>query len=94
MQAGQLTRALEAGDFETAERVAIEYGESVAAQMQTSDDTAGKAVVLRQALDTLNNCLHLARVLRAHLAAEVRANSPALEYQPAASEDRHWQFEA
>ena len=86
MQAGQLTRALEAGDFETAERIAIEYGESVAA--------SGNAAVLRQALDTLNDCLHLTRVLRAHLAAEVRANSPALEYQPAASEDRHWQFEA
>jgi hypothetical protein len=94
MQAEQLTRALEAGDFEMAEHIAIEYAASVAAQMQTSDDTAGKAVVLRQALDTLNNGLHLARVLRAHLAAEVRANSPALEYQRAASEGRHWQFEA
>jgi hypothetical protein len=86
MQAEQLTRALEAGDFETAARLAIEYGDSVAA--------SGNAVVLRQALDTLNDCLHLTRVLRAHLAAHVRANSPAIEYQAADPEDRHWQFEA
>jgi len=74
MQAEQLTRALEAGDFETAERLAIEYGASVIAGVQTS-------AVLLQALDTLNDCLHMTRVLRAHLAAEVRANSPAVEYQ-------------
>lgn len=86
MQAGQLTRALETGDFETAERVAIEYGESVAA--------SGNAAAVRQALDTLNDCLHLTRVLRAHLAAQVHANSPAVEYQPIASESRLWQFEA
>jgi hypothetical protein len=86
MQAKQLTRALEAGDFETAERIAIEYGTSVAA--------SGNAAVLRRALDTLNDSLHLTRVLRAHLAAQVRANSLAVEYQPAASENRLWQFEA
>lgn len=90
MQAEQLTRALEAGDFETAQRIAIEYGDTVLAEMQAGEDTA----VLRQALDTLNDCLHLTRVLRAHLAAHVRANSPAIEYQAAAPEDRHWQFEA
>ena len=44
MQAEQLTRALEAGDFETAERVAVEYGDRVA--------TSGNAAVLQQALDT------------------------------------------
>lgn len=81
MQAEQLTRALEAGDFETAERIAIEYGASVVAGIETSGDPQGRAAVLRQALATLNDCLHMTRVLRAHLAAEVRANSPAVEYQ-------------
>jgi hypothetical protein len=90
MQADPLTRALEAGDFEAAERIAIEYGKSVAARIRAGGDIA----VLREALDTLNDRLHLARVLRAHLAAQVCANSLAVEYQPAASENRHWQFEA
>ncbi len=90
MQAEQLTRALESGDFEAAERIAIEYGNSVAAELRTGGDTA----VLRQALDAFNDNLHLTRVLRAHLAAQVHANSPAVEYQPVASESRHWQFEA
>ena len=85
MQAEQLTRALEAGDFERAERLAIEYGDSAL--------TAGNATVLRQALDTLNDSLHLTRVLRAHLAEQVRANSPAIEYQPSAAENPRWQFE-
>jgi hypothetical protein len=86
MRAEQLTSALEAGDFEAAERLAIEYGDSVSA--------APHAAALQQALETLNDCLHLTRVLRAHLAAQVRANSPAIEYQPATAENLHWQFEA
>jgi hypothetical protein len=90
MQADRLTRALEAADFEMAERIAVEYGDSVAAEIRAG----GNIAVLRQALDTFNDSLHLTRVLRAHLAAQVRANSLAVEYQPAASENRHWQFEA
>jgi hypothetical protein len=90
MRAEQLTSALEAGDFEAAERVAIEYGNSIAAELRAGGDIA----VLREALDAFNNSLHLTRVLRAHLAAQVRANSPAIEYQPAAAENRRWQFEA
>ena len=85
MQAEQLTSALAVGDFEAAERIATAYGDSAMA--------AGKPVVLRQALDTLNNSLHLARVLRAHLAEQVRANSPAIEYQLSAAENPRWQFE-
>ena len=94
MHADQLTGALEAGDFETAERVAIEYGDSVVVEIRAGGDTAGRAIVLRQALDTLNDCLHLTRVLRAHLEEQVRANSLAIEYQPAGPERRLWQFEA
>jgi hypothetical protein len=86
MQAEQLTSALAVGDFEAAERIATAYGDSAMA--------AGKPVVLRQALDTLNDCLHLTRVLRAHLAEQVRVNSLAVEYQPATEENRRWQFEA
>ena len=86
MQAEQLTRALAVGDFEAAERLATAYGDSAIA--------AGNTVALRQARDTLNDCLHLTRVLRAHLAEQVRANSLAVEYQPATEENRRWRFEA
>ena len=85
MQAEQLTRALAVGDFEEAERLATAYGDSAMA--------AGNSIVLRQALDTLNDCLHLTRVLRAHLAEQVRINSLAVEYQPATEKNRRWQFE-
>ena len=86
MQAEQLTSALTAGDFEAAERLATAYGDSAMA--------ASNAGMLRQALDMLNDCLHLTRVLRAHLAEQVRVNSLAVEYQPAVDENRRWQFEA
>jgi hypothetical protein len=86
MEAKQLTRAVAAGDFEAAERLARVFGDNAIA--------AGSGVMLRQALDTLNDCLHLTRVLRAHLAEQVRVNSLAVEYQPAAKENRRWQFEA
>jgi len=85
MQAEQLTHALAAGDFEAAERLAIAVGDNALA--------AGNAAMLRQAFDTLNDCLHLTRVLRAHLAEQVRANSLAVEYQPATEEARRWQIE-
>ncbi|HEY3454773.1 MAG TPA: hypothetical protein VGK64_09245 [Bryobacteraceae bacterium] len=86
MQVEQLTSALAAGDFEAAERLATAYGDSAMA--------GGNAVVLRQALDMLNDCLHLTRVLRAHLAEQVRVNSLAVEYQPAVDKNRRWQIEA
>jgi len=85
MQAEQLTHALAAGDFEAAERLATAFGDNAMA--------AGNAAVLRQALDALNDCLHLTRVLRAHLAEQVRVNSLAVEYQPAAEQNRCWQIE-
>jgi hypothetical protein len=85
LPAGQLARALEAGDFEAAELFATEFADRAA--------LTGNAAVLRQALDTLNDCLHLMRVLRAHLATQVRANGPAVEYQPAVPEKPRWQFE-
>ena len=85
MQAEQLTRALAAGDFETAERLATALGDSAIA--------AGNPAVLQQALGTLNDGLHLTRILRAHLAEQVRVNSLAVEYQPAAEENRRWQIE-
>jgi len=89
----ELTRALEAGDFEAAERLAAEYGRDVLEHLRANGDAAGREAVLRRALDTLNDCLHLTRVLRAHLATQVRENSLACQYQAAASEPRRWQFE-
>jgi hypothetical protein len=85
IRADELTRTIKAGDFETAQRLATEHGDSALA--------GGNAIVLRQALDTLNDSLHLTRVLRAHLAEQVRANCPAIEYQSAAAENPRWQFE-
>jgi hypothetical protein len=89
-----LRHALEQGDFEAAERLAVEYGDSVLASVRANTDPASRQAVLGNALETLNECLHLTRVLRAHLATQVRDNSAVCQYQPPEGQRRAWQFDA
>jgi hypothetical protein len=91
-----LVDALRAGDFAAVQTAAVDYGRGVCTEMQAADDPARRASICREALETLQNHLHLARVLRAHLAAQIQANAGSCLYaQPDAQADRHrWQVEA
>jgi hypothetical protein len=89
-----LAQALQGADFETVQHAAVDYGRSVRAELAAAANPRHRAEIYREALETLQNHLHLARVLRAHLAAQIQGNAGSCLYaQPEA--DRHrWQFEA
>lgn len=88
----QLAQALRAADFDRANRLARQYGESARAALQAAESGAREAIY-REAVQSLDNHLHLARVLRAHLATEWRANSGTILYQSSDSERHLWQLE-
>jgi hypothetical protein len=91
-----LSQALQGGDFAAAQTAAADYGREVCDALQTTGDPSRRAAIHREALETLGNHLHLARVLRAHLAAQIQANVGSCLYaQPDAQADHHgWQVEA
>jgi hypothetical protein len=89
-----LAQALQSADFETVQHAAVDYGRRVRTELAAAANPGHRAEIYREALETLQNHLHLARVLRAHLAAQIQGNAGSCLYaQPEA--DRHrWQFEA
>jgi hypothetical protein len=90
-----LSDALRAGDFAAVQSAAVDYGRGVCQELQAADDPGQRASIYQEAQETLQNHLHLARVLRAHLAAQIQANAGSCLYaQPdARANGHHWQFQ-
>jgi hypothetical protein len=90
-----IAQALQIGDFAAAQTAALDYGRGVRAALESTAGSDSRAAIYHAALEALQNHLHLARVLRAHLAAQVQANAGSCLYaQPDAQADRHrWQFQ-
>jgi hypothetical protein len=86
-------RALAAGDFTTARQLSLELGQAIVRQASTLRP-ADRAAYVRQGLNRLQEHLSLARVLRAHLASQVQANSAACLYSQALGGNHSWLFEA
>jgi hypothetical protein len=91
-----LSQALQSGDFAAAQTAATDYGREVCGALLETDEPSRRAAIHREAVEILGNHLHLARVLRAHLAAQIQANAGSCLYaQPEAQADPHrWQIEA
>jgi hypothetical protein len=89
-----LAQALRSADFAATRSAADDYERSIHAELDVTIDPDRRAAIYQEALETLRNHLHLARVLRAHLAAQVHENAGSCLYA-ASEEDRHcWQFQA
>lgn len=89
-----LAQALQCSDFAAAERCAEEYGGSVRAELNVTTGWERRAAIYREAIETLQNHLYLARVLRAHLAAQVQGNTGSCLYAAPAADRHCWQFDA
>jgi hypothetical protein len=91
-----LSQALQIGDFAAAQTAAADYGRVVCADLEGASDPARRAAICQEALETLETHVHLARVLRAHLAAQIQANAGSCLYaQPEAQANPpRWQVEA
>ena len=89
----EVHNALAAGDFETARRLSPELGQAIIRHASALAPT-DRAPYVRQALNRLQEHLNLARVLRAHLATQVQANSAACLYHQALGGSHSWLFDA
>jgi hypothetical protein len=94
MEDQALATAIRTGDFEAANPLAVAYGQSVVAELRTALTPENREAIARPALEFLNDQLHLVRVLRAHLASQLRANSGPCLYQPTEADRHCWRFEA
>jgi len=86
-------QALLAGDFDAARNLSRALGQAIIRQASALAPT-DSAVYVRQGLNRLQEHLNLARVLRAHLATQVQANSAACLYTQALGGNHSWLFDA
>jgi hypothetical protein len=89
----EVHNALAAGDFETARRLSPELGQAII-RHASALPAAERGAYVRQALNRLQEHLNLARVLRAHLATQVQANSAACLYNQALGGNHSWLLDA
>lgn len=88
----QLKSAIAAGDFKQAERVFAAYDAELAALFAGPSSRQERA----EALENFRNLLSLARVMRAHIGAQLTTlqRQACYRYQTPDAERHAWQFEA
>jgi hypothetical protein len=86
-------KALLASDFDTARHLSAKLGQAIIRQASVMPP-AERADYVRQGLSRLQEHLSLARVLRAHLATQVQANSAVCLYHQASDRGNAWRFDA
>ncbi|HLH01609.1 MAG TPA: hypothetical protein VKX25_02480 [Bryobacteraceae bacterium] len=93
LAAERLKTAIEAVDFEHAPALAEAYGQAIREQIEATPDPRKRDSILEEARAFLEDRLHLARVLRAHVGAQYRAAAGLASYQNFANEQRSWHCE-
>jgi hypothetical protein len=89
----ELKLALESGEFAKAQRLSFVLGQAILQQARTAPPTE-RAAIARRNLELFQEHLSLARVLKAHLAAQYHANLAASLYVPVSDREHCWHFEA
>jgi hypothetical protein len=90
----KLRRALESGHFEVALPLIDEYGKAALQAMRVARDDRTRTNILNETSSFLQERLHLARVLRSHLSAQVRASSRLISYESMACTKSTWKVDA
>jgi hypothetical protein len=90
----ELKHALETGDFCSAVPLIEEYGNLTMQALRTSRSLSERQAVLDEASSFLQDRLHLARVLRSHIAAQIAASSRLISYNDNPITESTWHFEA
>jgi len=89
-----LAQALKNADFVAVQCAALEFGNGVRAELDAAGDPLRRLAICQGALETLHMHLHLTRVLRAHLAAQLLANAGSCLYAEPETDGHCWKFEA
>ncbi len=84
---------MESGNFEEAPALISSYGKYVAGAIEAASALQERLAVISEALDFLQDRLHLARVMRAHLAAQLTSVSRQSSYLAAPHNENRWTLE-
>jgi hypothetical protein len=90
----KLQRTLEAGNFESALQLIDEYGKLIMESVRTAPTATDRLAILDEASSFVQDRLHLARVLRSHIASQITASSRLVSYGGTASVESTWQIDA
>jgi hypothetical protein len=94
MMPDELTAALKRKDFETAAGIARAIGKQALLDLETAPTAKARAEIYQNSIAIVNDALYLARVLRAHIASELHANSVSFLYADTDLEQHHWRIQA
>ena len=86
----QLRRAIQAGDFASACVLIPEFRAQLSRELASASNDEDRGEKLQQALDFMSESLHLARVIRAHVAAKLRRVESLSRYQSYGPGESHW----
>lgn len=87
-----ISAALLDRDFERARLLANEWRELVIANVNDASKEAERSAIFNNAISLGEMSLHLARVVRAHIALELQANSALYLYNNPDLERHDWQL--
>ncbi len=90
----ELIDALKSKDFTEAIACAARLGEQALRDLKAAPDNETRTAIFHKNTATLADALHLARVLRAHLSAELNTNTGTLFYHQVDSERNRWRIHA
>lgn len=88
----ELQRAMTARDFETVRKLSRALGQAIIRQASAAAPR-DRADLVQHGLARLQEHLSLARVLRAHLAAQLQTNTAVCLYQANSSRGHSWRFD-
>jgi hypothetical protein len=88
-----VSRALQAGDFETARRLSVDLGSAIRLELAAARP-AQRVLLFKQRIGSFQEHLSLARVLRAHVSSQLQTNAAACLYQPEQGGNHCWRFDA
>ena len=92
--AAALRAALEAGNFEGSATLARQYRSAISRDLREAASEGDRAAIAREAISFLEDRLHLARVLRAHVASRLATAFRAQTYCADPPGQNIWQLEA
>ncbi len=92
-QTEALKYAIEAGNFEEAPALVSAYGNYATGKIRAASTPEERLAVAREALDFLHDRLHLARVMRAHLAVQLACVTKLSSYAISPADEHQWVLE-
>ena len=89
-----VSHALQAGDFEEAQRLSVELGTAIRLELAAAGPSE-RVALFKQRISRFQEHLSLARVLRAHVASQVQGNAAACLYhtESGGGGDHCWRFD-